>query len=94
MMHKIAAGVLLLAGGVTVLCLGVSYGAYAIYTALLPLVGDAPASGIIAVVFLIVPVVTYVILAARAKERAKQVSMMRVVSAGLGLLTTFLTRRR
>jgi hypothetical protein len=94
MMHKIAAGVLLLAGGVTVLCLGVSYGAYAIYTALLPLVGDAPASGIIAVVFLIVPVVTYVILAARAKERAKQVSMMSVVSAGLGLLTTFLTRRR
>lgn len=93
-MHKIAAGVLLLAGGVTVLCLGVSYGAYAIYTALLPLVGDAPASGIIAVVFLIVPVVTYMILAARARERAKQVSMMSVLSAGLGLLTTFLARRR
>lgn len=93
-MHKIAAGVLLLAGGVTVLCLGVSYGAYAMYTALLPLVGDAPASGIIAIVFLIVPVVTYMILAARARERAKQVSMMSVLSAGLGLLTTILTKRR
>ena len=94
MMHKIAAGVLLLAGGVTVLCLGVSYGAYAIYTALLPLIGEAPAAGIIAAVFLLVPIVTYMILAARARERAKQVSMLSLVSAGLGLLTTFLNRRR
>ena len=72
----------------------IGYGGYAIHTALSPFTGEAGAAGITALLFLLVPIFAYLILAARARERARQASVMSLLSTGLTLLTTLLSKRR
>ena len=93
-MYRIAAGIMLLAFGVAGLSVGVAFGAYAIYMTFLPRVGEALAAGITASVFLILPLIVYMVLAARARERARQATVLNVLSMGLGLINTYLSKRR
>ena len=69
MLYKIAAGILLLFGGVTLICVGITYAGYAIYWAALPYTGPAAAAGIAAGVFLFLPVIGWAILAFKGRRR-------------------------
>jgi hypothetical protein len=69
MMYRIAAGIMLLFGGVTLVCVGVTYAGYAIYWALLPATGPAGAAAIAAAVFLLLPVLGWAFLVLRGRRR-------------------------
>ena len=69
MVYRIAAGIMLLFGGITLVCVGVTYAGYALYWALLPSTGAAAAAGIAAAVFLILPFLGWAFLALRGRRR-------------------------
>lgn len=69
MVYRIAAGILLLFGGITLVCVGVTYAGYALYWAVLPSTGPAGAAGIAAAVFLILPFLGWAFLALRGRSR-------------------------
>ena len=69
MLYKLAAGILLLFGGIAVLCVGVGYAGYAIYAALTPEVGTAGAAGITSALFLLFPIIAWVILWVKGLRR-------------------------
>ena len=71
MLYKIAAGILLLFGGVTILCVGIGYAAYALYAGLTPEVGAAAASGITAAAFLLLPVLAWLVLVLKGRRRRR-----------------------
>ena len=69
MLYKIAAGILLLFGGITVVCVGVAFAGYAVFTAFIPLVGTPWAAAIAASIFLIVPIAICFLLASRGRRK-------------------------
>jgi hypothetical protein len=73
MLYKIAAGFMLLIGGVVLLSIGAGYAAYALYVAFLPLVGDALAALITAGFLFFGPLLILVLLAAIRGRRKSAV---------------------
>ena len=69
MIYKIAAGIMLLFGGVTMVCVGITYAGYALYWALLPYTGPAAAAGIAAGTFLFLPLLGWAFVAIKGRRR-------------------------
>ena len=69
MAYAIAAGILLLFGGITLVCVGVALAGFAIFAAFAPLVGPALAAAIAAFIFLVVPIAGCLILAQRGRRK-------------------------
>jgi len=68
MRYRIAAGILLLFGGIAVVCVGVVFAGQALYAAFAPLTGEAWAAAIAAAILLFIPVVGIVVLSRRARR--------------------------
>jgi len=66
---KIAAGVLLLFGGITLVCVGVVFAGYAIYAAFVPAAGIAWAAAIAAAILLVFPILVVALLGMRRRGR-------------------------
>ena len=73
MLYKIAAGFMLLIGGVALLCVGAGYAGYALYLAFLPLVGGQLAGLITAGFLFFGPLLILVILAAAGSRRRRAI---------------------
>jgi hypothetical protein len=71
MLYRIAAGFMLLIGGVALLCVGAGYAGYALYAAFLPLVGTAWASLITAGFLFFLPLLSVLLIAALARRRRR-----------------------
>ena len=71
MIYKIAAGIMLLFGGVTLVCVGITYAGYAIYWAVLPYWGPAAAAGVAAFTFLFLPFLGWAFFAIKGRRRSK-----------------------
>ena len=67
--YTIAAGIMLLFGGVVAVCVGVAFAGFAIFAAFVPLVGPALAAAIAALIFLIFPIVLCFVLARRGRRK-------------------------
>ena len=67
--YKIAAGILLLFGGVALVCVGVALAGFALYAAFVPLVGAAWAAAIAALIFLVFPIALCLVLAKRGRRK-------------------------
>jgi hypothetical protein len=66
--HRIAAGILLLFGGIACVCVGAVFAADAVHQAFLPLVGPAWASAATALLLLLAVGLGFAICAARARR--------------------------
>jgi hypothetical protein len=69
MVYKIAAGILLLFGGIAFVCVGMVLAGYALYAALVPWVGIAGAAAIAAFIFLVFPIALCLMLARRGRRK-------------------------
>ena len=70
MLYKIAAGFMLLIGGIALLCIGAGYAGYALYMGFLPLVG-APFAALITAGFLFFGPLLILVLMAAMRGRRK-----------------------
>ena len=75
MLYKIAAGILLLFGGVAALCVGIGYAGYALYAAVTPPLGAAAAAAITGAVFLLVPLLAWLFLLLKGRRRKRDRSL-------------------